>query len=73
MGNHGENLSITEKLILHQTKQMQKSFKMLQNEIIELRRAVTAGNVVDRLANLAGASREPIRALTDELDDWKGL
>ena len=73
MGNHGDNLTTLEKLVLHQTKQQNKNFKMLQNEILELRRAVTAGNVVDRLAQLAGERRDPIKAIADEADDWRNL
>jgi hypothetical protein len=68
-----DNLSIQEKLIKHQTMRMEKCFDMIKEEIIELRRAVTAGNVVERLAHMAGERREPLKVIAEPSDDWKSL
>ena len=68
-----DNLSINEKLILHQTKKMEKCFRDLQESIAELQKAVTAGNVVERLAYMAHGKQEPMKVIPDKQDDWKSL
>ena len=53
MPENGDNLSVQEKLILHQTKKMETLLKQLLRQMEELTKAVTAGNVIDKLSHLA--------------------
>lgn len=73
MPDNGDNLSIQEKLILHQTKKMEMHLKSLQAAVHELTKAVTAGNVIDKLAHFAG-QQPAMKAIAEKEDDsWKSL
>ena len=72
MPENGDNLSVQEKLILHQTKKMETLLKQLLRQMEELTKAVTAGNVIDKLSHLAH-DRPPVQALVNDADDWRHL
>lgn len=70
--DNGDNLSVQEKLTLHQTKRMEQLLNQLLRQMEELTKAVTAGNVIDRLSHMA-SDRPPVQAMIQESDDWKNL
>lgn len=72
MPENGDNLSVQEKLILHQTKKMETLLNQLLRQMEELTKAVTAGNVIDKLSHMAH-DRLPEQALISEADDWRHL
>lgn len=72
MPDNGDNLSVQEKLILHQTKRMETLLKQLLRQMEELTKAVTAGNVIDKLSYLAN-DRQPVQALIEDKDDWRNM
>ena len=72
MADNGDNLSVQEKLILHQTKKMEQLLKQLLRQMEELTKAVTAGNVIDRLSHMA-SDRRPVQAMIEDADDWRHL
>jgi len=72
MPDNGDNLSVQEKLILHQTKKMETLLKQLLRQMEELTKAVTAGNVIDKLSYMAN-DRSPIQALIEDNDDWRNM
>lgn len=72
MADNGDNLSVQEKLILHQTKRMETLLKQLLRQMEELTKAVTAGNVIDKLSYMAN-DRSPVQALIEDNDDWRNI
>lgn len=72
MPENGDNLSVTEKLILHQTKQVSQQLGQILRQLEELTKAVTAGNVIDRLSHFAH-ERAPVQAMIKDTEDWKNL
>lgn len=72
-----ENLSYIEKLSLEQTKLIQKQTELLidglkrvNKSILALHRAVSAGQVVDRLAQIANQAQLKGAINQDDKDSW---
>jgi hypothetical protein len=72
MPDNGDNLTVQEKLILHQTNKMEILLNQLSRQIEALTKAVTAGNVIDRLTYLA-SNPPPERAVIESAEEWKNL
>lgn len=72
MPENGDNLSVQEKLILHQTNQMEILLKQVLRQIEELTKAVTASNVIDKLSYMTN-ERPPVQAIKANSDNWRDL
>lgn len=71
MGNHGKNYSVQEQLTVDQTERIIDGLKRINKSIVALHRAVSAQNVVDRLATLAGQPQQLNAAIMKDQDGWE--
>lgn len=70
MGDHGKNYTVQEQLTIEQTERIMDGLKRINKSIVTLHRAVSAQNVVDRLATLAGQAQLKSAIAKDE-DGWE--
>ena len=67
--DHGKNYTVQEQLTIEQTERIMDGLKRINKSIVTLHRAVSAQNVVDRLATLAGQAQLKAAVAKDE-DGW---
>lgn len=70
MTDLNDNLSVQERLTLEQTERIMEGLKRINRSIVTLQRAVSAQQVVDRLASLAGQAQLKGAIKKDE-DGWE--
>jgi len=71
MGDYGENYSTMEKLTMQNTERLLDGLKRVNKSILALHRAVSAQQVVDRLAQIADAAAIQRVVVKEDADGWE--
>jgi hypothetical protein len=69
MGDHGKNYTVQEQLIIDMTERLEYGLKRINKSLIEIKRAIHAQSVVDKLVTLT--EHRKLTAGVRQEDDWE--